>query len=153
MRKFLIAPTFCVLILLLQSCSDSSSHLKQGTPQNERRHFYLTAEDPIVFVTSVPLVSDNGPLSAFSNHATSILDSIPGGDLYIRYPNGDLRNLTAEAGWGISSGELQAGSRAIAVRQPFVHWGGNKVLFSMLVGGPVARFDRVYERKWQNCNI
>ena len=103
---------------------------------------------PIMFVTSVPSTGFNNPLNTFGNHGTLIADSIPGGDLYIRYSDGTLRNVTKEAGWGIASGSVQAGSKAIAVRNPSMHWDGKKAIFSMLVGGPARQFD-VPTRRWQ----
>lgn len=55
----------------------------------------------------------------------------------IRYPDGSLRNLTKEAGFGMDG--LQ-GANAIAVREPTVHWSGTKALFSMVVGAPTAQY-------------
>ncbi|MCC6488536.1 MAG: hypothetical protein IT364_13650, partial [Candidatus Hydrogenedentes bacterium] len=52
-----------------------------------------------------------------------------GGDLFIRYPDGELRNLTQEAGFGTKP------EKDIAVRDPHVHWSGTKALFSMVIGG------------------
>lgn len=109
----------------------------------------MTTSYPLVFVANIPMVGLLGQLNAFGNHGTSIIDSIPGGDLYIRYTDGRLRNLTAEAGFGIPSGEIQQGVKPIAVRQPTIHWSGKKILFSMLTGGPKERFDRASERRWQ----
>ena len=54
--------------------------------------------------------------SVFGNHLSSLKSAARGGDLYIRYADGTLRNLTAEAGFG-SSGTMQDGD-AIAVRTP-----------------------------------
>ncbi|MCB1643450.1 MAG: hypothetical protein KDI37_17100, partial [Xanthomonadales bacterium] len=68
-----------------------------------------------------------------------------GGDLWIRYPDGSRRNLTAEAGFG-SSG--QQGSNAIAVRDPAVHWNGQKAVFAMVVGAPTQQF-QVLSYRWQ----
>lgn len=123
------------------------------TQAGPRTYPLMTLNYPIVFVTNVPVVSMKSHLNAFANHGTSILDSIPGGDLYIRYPNGNLKNLTAAAGLGLKSGEIQEGSEPIAVRQPTVHWSGNKVIFSMLKGGPKERFDRAADRRWQIYEI
>lgn len=53
----------------------------------------------------------------------------------LRYPDGSLRNLTQEAGFGNDG--LQ-GTNAIAVREPSVHWSGTKALFSMVVGAPTG---------------
>src|SRR4051812_25732893 len=68
----------------------------------------------IMFVTQVPVPNDFAVIhSNFSNHAPGV-DSAPrGGDLMIRYPDGTLRNLTREAGFG-DEGEMQ-GAQAIAV--------------------------------------
>jgi hypothetical protein len=105
-----------------------------------------------MFVTSVPGTGFNHQLNTFSNHGTSITDSVPGGDLYLRYPDGTLRNLTQEAGWGVASGGVQGGAKAIAVRQPSVHWSGDKALFSMLTGGPTSRYDNP-KRTWQMYEV
>ncbi len=43
-----------------------------------------------------------------------------GGDMMILYPDGTLRNLTREAGYG-DSNEIQ-GKNSIAVRQPLFAW-------------------------------
>jgi hypothetical protein len=90
---------------------------------------------PILFVTQVPLATDVAArLSAFANQSTGVAQAPRGGDLMLRYPDGSLRNLTQEAGFGNSG--LQ-GANAIAVREPAVHWSGAKALFSMLVGAGV----------------
>lgn len=103
---------------------------------------------PIMFVTVVPHVSFQGTLNTFGNHSTSIVNLIPGGDLHIAYPNGVVRNLTQEAGWGVASGQIQGGEKAIAVRQPTIHWSGKKALFAMAIGGPTARYQNPI-RHWQ----
>lgn len=95
----------------------------------------LTAiEYPILFVTQVPQPADFTTIgSTFGNHSGQI-DSVPrGGDLWIRYPDGSLKNLTRIAGYGMEG--LQ-GANAIAVRDPAVHWSGTKALFSMVIGAP-----------------
>ena len=73
---------------------------------------------------------------------TAYVGSTPrGGDLYIRYADGTLRNLTAEAGYGLTA------DQAIAVREPCVHWSGSKALFSMVIGGTTKNdYSPVY---WQ----
>lgn len=89
---------------------------------------------PILFVTQVPTSHDfNNRLSAFANHRTTVKDVPRGGDLMLLYPNGAIRNLTQEAGFGMSG--LQ-GYKAIAVREPSVHPSGKKALFSLLLGSP-----------------
>lgn len=105
-----------------------------------------TAQDaplphPILFVTQVPIAEDFGTIgSVFANHRGDIEDTGRGGDLYIVYPDGVLRNLTAEAHFGIPDGQLQAGPNAIAVRDPAVHWSGTKAIFSMVTGAPDAQY-------------
>ena len=144
----ILSHSWYFLFIILFSCSGSDR--SEIDPANDHRLYpLLTTDHPLVFVTSVPVVSMQGQLNAFGNHGTSIVDSIPGGDLYIRYPDGTLKNLTESAGFGIPGGEIQQGKKPIAVRQPTVHWSGEKIIFSMLVGGPKERFDRAAERRWQ----
>ncbi|HET8798190.1 MAG TPA: hypothetical protein VFO89_10910, partial [Thermoanaerobaculia bacterium] len=104
---------------------------------------------PILFVTQVPIASDFTTVaSTFGNHDAQI-DAVPrGGDLWIRYPDGSLKNLTRAAGFGMQGAQ---GAQAIAVRQPSVHWSGTKALFSMVIGAP-----RQYEwndYRWQIYEI
>ena len=97
-----------------------------------------TVTNPILFAAQVPTFPDVGSRAAtFSNHTGDVSKVLRGGDLYIRYADGTLRNLTKEAGFGMEG--LQ-GSAAIAVREPSVHWGGKKALFSMLIGAPAVKF-------------
>lgn len=94
----------------------------------------VVTDNPIVFVTQVPIPSDfTNVVSTFGNHLPNPGSCPRGGALWIRYPSGALKNLTRAAGYGTSG--LQ-GPTAIAVREPCVHWSGTKVLFSMLVGAP-----------------
>ena len=113
-----------------------------------------TLTNPILFATQVPTLKDGkdtGTRAAtFSNHLGEIGRVARGGDLMIRYPNGMLRNLTAEAGYGMGAGFQ--GAQAIAVREPSVHWSGTKALFSMVVGAPSAQYqaDAYY---WQMYEV
>jgi hypothetical protein len=102
---------------------------------------------PVLFVTQVPIPYDFTAIaSVFGNHRTD-MDSVGrGGDLYIRYPDGTLKNLTALAGYGVASGFQ--GATSIAVREPSVHWSGTKALFSMVIGAPPQQFQYV-TRYWQ----
>lgn len=102
--------------------------------------------NPILFATQVPHAVDFAArMSSFGNHLARP-DHVPrGGDLYIRYPDGTLRNLTREAGFGMDG---MQGAAAIAVREPSVHWSGTKALFSMIVGGPATRY-QVGNYFWQ----
>ncbi len=104
--------------------------------------------NPIVFVTQVPGMGDFAArASTFGSHLSGVDRAPRGGDLMIRYPDGSLRNLTKEAGYGVEG--LQSGHNAIAVREPAVHWDAQKVVFSMIVGGPSRQFDRADSYRWQ----
>jgi hypothetical protein len=93
--------------------------------------------NPILFVTQVPVVSDFLTIgSTFGNHEATSYAAARGGDLWIRYEDGTLRNLTAEAGFGQPDGFQ--GASSIAVREPCVHWSGTRAVFSMVVGSPTA---------------
>src|SRR5258708_6179967 len=94
--------------------------------------------NPILFVTQVPILGDYTTVgSVFGNHRSEVDSAGRGGDLYIQYPSGTLRNLTHEAGFG-NAGFQGAGS--IAVREPNVHWSGSKALFSMVVGATTEQY-------------
>lgn len=93
--------------------------------------------NPILFVTQVPVGGFLPVTAAFGAHEGTHSKAPRGGDLMIRYGDGSLRNLTKEAGYGVE-GAQAAG--AIAVRQPSVHWNGQKALFSMVVGGNPQRY-------------
>ncbi|MCC6765604.1 MAG: hypothetical protein IT293_13165 [Deltaproteobacteria bacterium] len=101
--------------------------------------------NPILFVTQVPVGGFTVLTSTFGNHLAGPSDAPRGGDLVVRYPDGSLRFLTQEAGYG-SSG--QQGANAIAVREPCVHWSGTKALFAMVVGAPTQRY-QVATFRWQ----
>jgi hypothetical protein len=106
--------------------------------------------NPVMFVTQVPVPADFATVgSVFANHMGDMESAARGGDLWIRYPNGSLRNLTAEAGYGNSG---QQGANAIAVRDPAIHFGGNKAVFSMIVGAPTQQY-QVITRYWQLYEI
>lgn len=105
-----------------------------------------TTPNPILFVTQVPVPADFATIgSTFANHSASMSSAFRGGDLWIRYGNGQLRNLTQEAGFGMQGFQ---GAQAIAVRDPHVHWNGTKAVFAMVVGAPPAQFV-VESYRWQ----
>lgn len=90
----------------------------------------VPAANPILFVTQTPFHSTFDMLTGtFGNHKGGDSYAPRGGDLLISYPSGELRNLTEEAGFGQKRGE------EIAVREPSVHWDGDRALFSMVIGG------------------
>ncbi|MEP7042496.1 MAG: hypothetical protein ABI843_05510 [Dokdonella sp.] len=98
--------------------------------------------NPILFVTQFPIRGDFAAIaSVFANHRGSSDLVGRGGDLYIRYPDGSLRNLTQEAGFGSST--VFQGADSIAVRDPAVSWDGSKAIFSMVIGAPVEQYVRV----------
>ncbi len=94
---------------------------------------------PILFVTQMPIGGDFATIgSVFANHGAGLQDVGRGGDLWIRYPNGTLRNLTQQAGYGTTGFQ---GASSIAVRNPSVHWNGTKAIFSMVIGAPTEQFE------------
>ena len=105
----------------------------------------------ILFVTQVPVPADFTTIgSVFGNHQATLDSCGRGGDLYIRYPDGTVKNLTRAAGygqWGLQS------TNGIAVRQPSVHWSGTKAVFSMVVGAPTHQFDYSSTAVWQLYEI
>jgi hypothetical protein len=120
------------LLLLSGACAPGSGSSEPAV--------VVTTPYPILFVTQVPVVSDFLTVaSTFGNHDPSPRAVPRGGDLWIRYENGDLRNLTREAGFGNPDGFQGSGS--IAVRQPCVHWNGQKAVFSMVLGAPTTPGD------------
>ena len=100
---------------------------------------------PILYVTQVPVSGFASRTTTFGNHLASPQAVPRGGDLMIRYPDGSVRNLTQEAGFGASGFQ---GASAIAVREPSVHWSGAKALFSMVVGSPATQYE-VRQFQWQ----
>ena len=130
------ATLICCLVCLLLSNLNRNLGVQAAPAQQT-----LTTPYPILFVTQVPIVTDFTTIgSTFGNHRGRIDAAGRGGDLWIRYPDGALKNLTATAGYGITTG-LQAGANAIAVRDPAVDWSGTKALFSMVMGAPKQQFD------------
>ncbi|HMV69616.1 MAG TPA: hypothetical protein PKA64_22430, partial [Myxococcota bacterium] len=91
----------------------------------------------ILFTTSIAIPEDFGTrVATFGNHRGSPHYAGRGGDLYVRYPDGSLRDLTAEAGLGLPlpNGDEDP-ERSIAAREPSVHWSGERALVSLAVGG------------------
>ena len=116
-------------------------------PRNKNSVKSITLPNPVMFVTQVPMPFDSSTATAvFCNHKPDVFSVVRGGDLYIIYPDGTLKNLTSLAGYGAASG-LQ-GASSIAVRQPCIHWTGTKALFSMVVGAP-AMSGAVQPFYWQ----
>ena len=107
---------------------------------------------PILFVTQVPIAADFTTIgSTFGNQQASLDAAGRGGDLYIRYPDGSLKNLTAAAGFGATG--LLTGTKGIGVRDPSVYWDGTKAVFSMVVGAPNQVNDDQHAYFWQLYEI
>ncbi len=105
----------------------------------------------ILFVTQVPIPEDFTTIgSTFGNQLADPLACGRGGDLYIRYPDGTLKNLTRAAGYGLWGSQNTNG---IAVRQPCVHWSGQKAVFSMVTTAPKFQFDYSTVYYWQLYEI
>lgn len=105
----------------------------------------VSTPNPVLFVTQVPAGVFGTVTAVFGNHIPGVYNAPRGGDLMLRYPDGTLRALTAEAGYGDVG---QQGANAIAVREPSVHWNGQKALFSMIVGAATQRY-QVGTYHWQ----
>ncbi len=104
-------------------------------------------DHPILFVTQFPIAADFATIgSTFANHRPRVDLTGRGGDLYIRYPDGELCNVTRDNGYG-EAGVFQ-GADSIAVRDPHVHWDGSRALFSMAIGAPPQQFEWTVEY-WQ----
>jgi hypothetical protein len=104
----------------------------------------------ILFVTQLPIPADFTTVaSVFGNHRGDLDSMGRGGDLWIRYPDGTLKNLTLAAGYGMAGFQ---GANAIAVRDPSVHWSGTKALFSMIIGAPTQQY-QVTKFYWQIYEI
>ena len=94
---------------------------------------------PVLFVTQTPQPADFATIAAlFGNHRGDMQSAPRGGDLWIRYEDGTLRNLTRAAGYGLDTAQHTNG---IAVREPSVHWDGTKAIFSMVLGAPARQYD------------
>ena len=115
--------------------------------------YATTITTPVLFVTQVPIPDDFTTIGAvFGNHRADMQSVGRGGDLWIRYADGTLKNLTQAAGFGSTNANGFQGANAIAVRDPAVHWDGNKALFSMVVGAPARQYD-YSEFHWQIYEI
>ena len=77
-------------------------------------------QHPIVFVAQIPPMRGYPSLNdVFTNHIASPEPAPRGSDLYILYPDGSLKNLTAAAGWGY-----------LGVDHPIDTWGADWIVDS-----------------------
>ncbi|GEM47848.1 hypothetical protein [Deinococcus cellulosilyticus] len=138
-----------MLSLLLWSCQSTSTGQPPVTPPNPPPP-PTSAGHPILFITQVPVRPDFTTIgSTFGNHLADVQSATRGGDLWIRYPDGTLKNLTKAAGYGMEGFQ---GASSIAVRDPSVHWEGKKALFSMVVGSVTKQYE-VKTHFWQIYEI
>jgi hypothetical protein len=133
-----LSPLLLASVLVVAACGDS------GKKKDE---VFDGQVGTLLFVTQVPIGGLGSVVGSFNNHLGDIESVLRGGDLMLRYPDGQLRNLTREAGFG-DAAEFQ-GENGIAVREPTVHWSGNRALFSMVIGGALDQFDRSVRHRWQ----
>lgn len=126
-RLLLIAP---LLVSTLVAACDGGGGGEGGGGGGTTSENPKPGSSPILFVTQTPYHSGFDTLtSTFGNHQSSPNNVPRGGDLMILYPDGNLRNLTAEAGFGKDP------AKGIAVREPSVSWDGKRALFAMVEGG------------------
>ncbi|NUM49134.1 MAG: hypothetical protein HUU38_30915, partial [Anaerolineales bacterium] len=105
---------------------------------------------PLLFVTQPPITADFTTIgSTFGNHQAGLSEVARGGDLWIRYPDGTLKNLTQAAGYGMEGFQ---GDNAIAVRDPSVSWDGTKAVFSMVIGAATEQY-QYEDYYWQLYEI
>src|SRR5947207_4983735 len=133
MKKSVVA----IFVVLLPALAGA-----EAPPRTES----ITLTNPIMFVGQVPVPGDfTAVASAFGNQDGHESVAPRGGDLFIQYPSGTLKNVTRTAGFGNTGFQ---GATSIAVREPCVHWSGNKALFSMVIGAPTQQF-QVATFHWQ----
>jgi len=134
LKRITLLFTFALLTLLTGNPFHAEAQSSPGiqTPSG------TGLPNPILFVTQVPIPADFTTIgSTFGNHLSGMQEVGRGGDLWILYPDGTLKNLTEAAGYGVSGFQ---GDDSIAVRQPSVHWEGTKAVFSMVVGAPEEQY-------------
>jgi hypothetical protein len=124
--------------------------------------------NPILFVTQVPMPEEVNSrqithshcscVSPFANQLGGTAFAGRGGSLWVRFgPNANatlnhqLFNLLAVADWSAIPGGKPA-ANTVAVRNPSVHWGATKAIFSMVIGAPVNGSD-LTEFHWQLYEI
>jgi hypothetical protein len=69
--------------------------------------------NPVLFVTQVPVGGFTSLTSTFGNHLSNPQEAPRGGDLVVRYPDGTLRFLTEEAGFGDPGMQRHCRARAV----------------------------------------
>ena len=105
--------------------------------------------NPIIFVAQIPIPNDFATVNATFGNQSGSIDQRAFGDLYIRYADGTLKNLTSAGGYGNTG---MQGANSISVRDPAVHWSGTKVVFSMVIGAATQRY-QINTYRWQLYEI
>jgi len=106
--------------------------------------------NPILFVTQVPIPEEvnsrditqafMSSVSPFSNHLADPVHAGRGGSLFVRFSDGQVKDLLALADWTAIAGG-QPAADAMAVRNPAVYWTATKAVFSMTTGKPTGPAD------------
>lgn len=144
MKKALI--TLCAIALFIMLWG---GYANRAQPAAQAGGLPTTA-NPILFVTQIPIAADFATIgSTFANHRATLSAVGRGGDLWIRYPDGTLKNLTETAAFGTDGFQ---GANGIAVRDPAVHWDGEKAIFSMVVGSAAEQYE-YNQYRWQLYEI
>lgn len=126
------------IVLVLSLATPPAAAAPVSPVTNVQSVLAVSIPNPILFVTQVPVPGDfTAVASVFGNQRSDVQSAARGGDLWILYPDGTLKNLTQTAGFGMSG---MQGTNAIAVREPSVHWSGTKALFSMVKGAPTQQY-------------
>ena len=135
MRKFVVEKLFSVAVLGAVLLSFSAA---APPPKPKHANALTGLPFPILFVGQVPVPGDFASVaSTFGNHDPDESIAPRGGDLFMLYPDGTLKNVTRAAGFGNAGFQ---GANGIAVREPSVHWSGTKAVFSMVIGAPTQQF-------------
>jgi hypothetical protein len=106
--------------------------------------------NPILFVTQVPMPEEVNSrtvtqaymscVSPFANHLADTGHAGRGGSLWIRFSSGQVVDLLAAADWSAVAASRPA-ANTVAVRNPSVHWLGDRAIFSMVIGAPTGPAD------------
>lgn len=141
-RSLELFPATCLVLLLVAPlAAPESVGAVECTVSQAGGHAGLP--HPILFVTQYPVGEDFATIgSTFANHFATMQTVGRGGDLWILYPDGSLCNVTREAGFGVAASS-QTTAAALAVRDPYVHWSGDKALVSMVMGAPTKQFEQL----------
>src|SRR5918911_1515350 len=95
--------TYTRLVLVVALALSSLSALAASIAPRRALAAGPTLPNPILFVTHVPTPYDVlTTVTIFGNHTGDVHAAGRGGDLWLRYADGTLKNLTAAAGFGVA---------------------------------------------------